>query len=224
MSARTPRGLYAVTPDPGPDPREDARWLQVIATVLDAGVPLLQYRDKSVDSDLRLARARALADLCRTHDTLFIVNDSPALAAAVGADGVHLGRDDGTVAAARATVGPGAMIGVSCYDSIDRARAARDEGADYIAFGAMFPSGVKPAAVRAPLSLLALGARETGLPVVAIGGIDVVHVPSLIAAGADALAVISALFAAPDPAAAVRAFNAALAEAALSDHTGGPRP
>ena len=224
MSEHTIRGLHAVTPEPGRDRRDDARWLQAIATVLEAGVPLLQYRDKSVEPDLRLARARALADLCRAHGTLFIVNDSPALAAAVGADGVHLGRDDGTVAAARATVGPTALVGVSCYDSIDRARAARAEGADYIAFGAMFPSGVKPAAVRAPLPLLAQGARETGLPVVAIGGIEVVHVPALRAAGADALAVISALFAATDPAAAVRAFNAALAVGGTDDHTGGPRP
>lgn len=225
--AYAPRGLYAITPDPGPDPRADARWLERIDAALEAGVPMLQYRDKSVDPSLRLSRATALAGRCRVHGTRLIINDSPELAAAVAADGVHLGRDDGTVAAARSIVGSRAQVGVSCYDSIERARAAAAEGADYIAFGAVFPSGVKPAAVRAPLPLLALGARETDLPVVAIGGIGLEHVATLVAAGADALAVISAIFDAPDPAVAVRAFNAALADARAApapDHTGGMRP
>jgi thiamine-phosphate pyrophosphorylase len=226
MPALPIRGLYAVTPDPRESPGDERRWLEGIEAALAAGVPTLQYRDKTGDATLRGARARALAARCTAHGARLIVNDDPALAAAAGAHGVHLGRDDGSVAAARAALGAHALVGVSCYDSLERARAARDDGADYIAFGAMFPSGVKPGAVRAPLSLLAAGARETGLPVVAIGGIGVGRVAALVAAGADALAVISAVFAAPDPAAAVRAFNAALDDAfaaAASDRQQGER-
>jgi len=223
MSTPVLEGLYPVTPDPADDPH----WLARIEAVLDVGVPVLQYRDKSSDDAQRLQRARELVRLCRARGTRLVVNDDPGLAAAAGADGVHLGRDDGTIAAARAALGRGALVGVSCYDSIDRARAAARDGADYIAFGAVFASGIKPGAVRAPLSLLALGARETGLPVVAIGGIGLEHVPALVAAGADAIAVISAVFAAHDPAASTRAFRAALAAARTPitpEPTGGATP
>jgi len=126
----------------------------------------------------------------------------------VGADGVHVGRDDPDPRAARERLGPGRLLGVSCYNEIARARAALAAGADYIAVGSMFPSSVKPGAVRAPLALIGEARAATGLPVVAIGGITLDNAPQLVAAGAAALAVISALFDAPDITAAARAFTA----------------
>jgi thiamine-phosphate pyrophosphorylase len=136
---------------------------------------------------------------------LFIVNDSIDIAIASGADGVHLGRDDGDLTAARARL-QGKILGVSCYDSVDAARAAVAAGADYVAFGSVFASPTKPGAVRAPLSLFAK-ARPLGVPLVGIGGITLENAPQLIEAGADCLAVISDLFDAPDIAARARAYG-----------------
>jgi thiamine-phosphate pyrophosphorylase len=129
---------------------------------------------------------------------MLIVNDSVALAREVAADGVHLGREDGDVAAARRALGPAAVIGVSCYDELQRARDARAAGADYVAFGSFFPSPTKPGAVRASLDLLRQARRELDLALVAIGGIGAQNAAGLIDAGADALAVVSALFDATD--------------------------
>jgi thiamine-phosphate pyrophosphorylase len=143
------------------------------------------------------------ASPCRTHGKRanwqradsrvpFIVNDDIDLALTCGADGVHLGSEDGDLAAARKRLGD-KVLGVSCYDSLDAARAAVAAGADYIAFGSVFASPTKPSAVRAPLSLFA-EARSLGVPMVAIGGITLENAPQLLAAGADAVAVISDLF------------------------------
>ena len=145
------------------------------------------------------------AALCRTRGVLFIVNDDPEIAIAAGADGVHLGREDGDLTAARSKL-EGKLIGASCYHSLDAARSAVAAGADYIAFGSVFSSPTKPAAVRAPLSLFS-EARPLGVPLVAIGGITLENAPQLIAAGADCLAVISDLFDAPDIAARARAYG-----------------
>jgi thiamine-phosphate pyrophosphorylase len=134
--------------------------------------------------------------MCREYAVPFIVNDDVALALECGADGVHLGRDDGALSAARAAL-RGKLLGASCYDSLPAARAAVAAGADYIAFGSVFPSPTKPAAVRAPLTLFS-EARSLGVPLVAIGGITLQNAPQLLAAGADSLAVISDLFEAPD--------------------------
>ncbi len=186
-------GLYAITPD-GPDTEALCRKVE---RALAGGVRVLQYRRKSVDPAIRLSEAGRLARLCEVSGCLFVVNDDPALAQAVGAPAVHLGRDDGTVAAARSAAGHQLIVGVSCYDELDRAHRAVEEGADYIAFGSFFPSRVKPGAVRPPVDLLTR-ARRFDVPVVAIGGITTENAPSLIAAGADALAVISDLFDAED--------------------------
>ena len=194
-----PRGLYAITDGPRTD------LLEVVAQALAGGVRVLQYRDKTADAARRHAEATALKQLCDAHAAPLIVNDDVALAAAAGATGVHLGRDDGDVAAARAALGADAIIGVSCYDSLERARAAAAAGADYVAFGAFFPSPTKPLAVRASLDLLRHSAT-LGVPRVAIGGITPDNAPSLIEAGADFLAVISAVFAAPDVRAAAQRF------------------
>ncbi|RDI96954.1 thiamine phosphate synthase [Dyella solisilvae] len=185
------RGLYVITDGPRPN------LLEVVAQALAGGARLLQYRDKTTDPARRLTEARSIRALCAARGVPMIVNDDVALALSVGAAGVHLGEDDGDVAAARAVLGPDAIIGVSCYDSAERARQMAAAGADYLAFGAFFPSPTKPHARRASFELL----RQTaalGLPRVAIGGITPDNGGSLIDAGADYLAVISAVFGDPD--------------------------
>jgi thiamine-phosphate pyrophosphorylase len=191
------RGLYLLTPDWS----DTARLLAVTEAALAAGVRALQYRHKQADTALRRAQAAALRALTRRHGALLIVNDRVELAAEVDADGLHIGRDDGDVAALR-TRWP-RLLGVSCYAEPARARAAAAAGADYVAFGAVFASPTKPAAVRAPLPLLT-DARRDGLYVVAIGGIDAGNIAQVAAAGAHAAALISAVYDAADPAAAVR--------------------
>lgn len=191
------RGLYAITDGPRAD-------LQgACAAALEGGATLLQYRDKGVDAPRRLREARALQALCARHGVPLVINDDIDLAHAVGAAGVHLGEDDATPAQARARLGAGAIIGVSCYDSLERARAFAGSGVDYLAFGAFFPSSTKPAARRATPRLLH-EAKAFGLPLVAIGGIDADNARSLVEAGADAVAVVSALFGARDVRAAAR--------------------
>ena len=193
------RGLYAITDGPRAD------LLDASAQALAGGARVLQYRDKTTDATRRHAEALALKRLCDARAVPLIINDDVALAAAVGAAGVHLGRDDGDVAAARAALGEDAIIGVSCYDSLALAEAAVEAGADYVAFGAFFPSPTKPNAVRASLDLLRRSAT-LGVPRVAIGGITPDNAPSLVEAGADFFAVISAVFAATDTRAAAQCF------------------
>jgi thiamine-phosphate pyrophosphorylase len=179
---------------------------ELVAAAVAGGARLVQYRDKTADKARRLEEARALAAVCRDAGALLIVNDDVELACAVQADGVHLGRDDAGIAAARARLGPDRLIGVSCYDRFDLALAARRAGADYVAFGSFFPSPTKPAAVRATLPLLEHGRRELDLPLVAIGGITPENGAALVAAGADMLAVIHAVFGKADVRAAAAAF------------------
>jgi thiamine-phosphate pyrophosphorylase len=194
-------GLYALTPDCA-----DTRQLVAMThAALAGGAVAVQYRSKSAATSLRVEQAQALRDACNASGAMFIVNDDPDLAGMVVADGVHLGRDDATVPAARRRLGPDAVIGVSCYDSLPRAEAAIADGADYIAFGSFFESTVKPGAVRATNSLLSAAKRRWSVPVVAIGGITAANAPLLIAAGADAVAVISAVFDAPEVEVAARA-------------------
>ncbi|QWP76803.1 thiamine phosphate synthase [Lysobacter sp. K5869] len=195
------RGLYAITPDEA----DTARLLARTATVLDAGAAWLQYRNKDADAALRREQALALLPLCRARAVPLIVNDDWRLAAQIGADGAHLGEDDGELAAARAALGAEAILGASCYADIALARSAAAQGASYVAFGAFFPSPTKPNARRAAPELLAQAA-ELGLPRVAIGGITPDNARNLVRAGADLLAVISGVFDAPDPAAAARAY------------------
>ena len=198
------RGLYAITPDDADSSRLEDRVRALLAAAA-ASCAALQYRNKTASPALRLEQARRLAPLARASGVPFIVNDDIELASAVGADGVHLGRDDGEIGVARRAL-PGKLIGVSCYDSMAAARAAVAAGADYVAFGSVFPSGTKPGAVRAPLGLFG-EARGLGVPLVAIGGITLENAASVLHAGADALAVISALFDAPDIGARAREFS-----------------
>ncbi len=201
-SGRWSRGIYLITPD-------DADTGHLIARV-DAVLghaALLQYRNKSASPALRRTQAEALRAVCARRGVPLIVNDDLALADAIGADGVHLGEDDGDAGTARSHLGPDAIIGVSCYDDPARARAAAASGASYIAFGAFFSSATKPNARRASIDLLRDSAGY-GLPRVAIGGITPENARLVIAAGADLIAVISGVFDAPDPVAAMRAYRA----------------
>jgi thiamine-phosphate pyrophosphorylase len=195
------KGLYAVTPDLA----DTIALIAQVERVLGAGARLLQYRNKTADDMTRRIQATALSVLCRRYGACLIINDDVALALAVDADGVHLGADDTALATARAQLGFGKTIGVSCYDSMQRAQIAVADGADYIAFGSFYASSVKPGAVRAPLTLLS-AARNLDVPIVAIGGITLANARDLITAGADAVAVISALFAVTDADAATRGF------------------
>jgi len=196
-------GLYAVTPDDD----DTGQLLARIKAALAGGAALVQYRNKRAPADLRHEQAGALLALCRQHHVPLIINDHLELALALDADGVHLGGDDGSAAAARVALGPHKLIGISCYNSISQALAAEHEGANYIAFGSFFASGIKPDAVHAPVDLLVNAKRRLSLPIVAIGGITLANAPQLIAAGADMVAVISALFDAADINRAAREFN-----------------
>lgn len=184
--------------------------LRRVATVLAAGIALLQYRNKTAAPDLRRVQAAALLPLCRRHRVPLIINDDVELALRLGADGVHLGGGDGDLRAARARLGADAIVGASCYADLARAARAADAGASYLAFGALFPSPTKPDAPRATPQLLRDAARF-GLTRVAIGGITADNAGIAIDAGADLIAVISGVFDAPDPAAAVRAYRACFA-------------
>lgn len=187
-------GLYAITPD---ELRTDILVGKVVQA-LHGGASALQYRNKIADPELRRKQGRALAPLCRAAGAAFIVNDDFTLALELGADGAHLGAEDGDLVQARRCLGPGRLLGASCYDRIDLAEAVARTGVDYLAFGSVFGSSTKPGAVRAPLTLFAEARQRFDLPLVAIGGITPQNAPLVLAAGADAIAVISSLFDAGD--------------------------
>ncbi len=196
-------GLYAVTPDE-PD---TAMLVARVGDALAGGARLVQYRNKSADAALRREQAAALLKVCRAHGVPLIVNDHLELLLEIDADGVHLGSEDGSIAAAREKLGTERIIGASCYNLLQEALHAQRAGATYVAFGSFFPSDVKPGAVRAPVELLREARRKLSLPVVAIGGITQENASQLIAAGADGVAVISALFSPTDIRAAARQFS-----------------
>jgi thiamine-phosphate pyrophosphorylase len=188
------RGLYLVTPDWDDTPR----LIAVTRAAVKGGAVCVQYRHKGTLTSRRMEQALALSTALRGTGVSFIVNDDAALAAAVGADGVHLGRDDGDVAALRAKHGDAFIIGVSCYNEFARAERAVADGASYVAFGAMFSSPTKPDAVAASIDLVTRAKAELDMPVACIGGITADNAAPLVAAGADWLAVISDIYAAPD--------------------------
>jgi thiamine-phosphate pyrophosphorylase len=191
------RGLCAVTVDDPLLPRLSA----LVKAALDGGTPFVQYRNKAAPRPLRRAQAAEMLRICRASGAKLIINDDVWLAVEIGADGAHIGRDDapgGSLAAARDALGPKRILGVSCYTELARGEEAVKAGADYLAFGSMFASRTKPAAVRAPLEMLGEARRRFGLPVAAIGGITLDNAPEVIAAGADMIAVVSDLFDAMD--------------------------
>ncbi len=192
-------GLYAITPDCA----DMATLLPLIQAAIDGGASVLQYRNKMQASHADMMQT--LATLCREKNVICIANDSLQLAQY--ADGVHLGRDDGDIALARQQLGINKILGVSCYNSLERAIAAEQAGADYVAFGSMFGSTTKPQAPRATLELLRQARSTLKIPIVAIGGITLQNAHQVAAAGADAVAIINALFAETDVYKAAQAFS-----------------
>jgi thiamine-phosphate pyrophosphorylase len=198
--------LYLITPSRF-DPKTFADTLRA---ALGAGdVASLQLRLKDVsDDDIRRA-AEALMPIAQARDVAFIINDRPDLAAELKADGVHIGQEDGNYRDARAAVGPNAIVGVTCHDSRHLAIDAAEAGADYVAFGAFFPTTTKEPKAKAEIELLAWWSEMMVVPQVAIGGITVDNAKPLVDAGADFLAVSSGVWDYKDgPAAAVKAFDA----------------
>lgn len=200
---RFPRGVYGITPDW----QDTDRMLEAVRQAANGGMTAVQWRRKSGDQASRLAQATKLRDLCHALGVVFIVNDSLETALYLDADGLHMGREDGELAAARLALGPDRLLGASCYNQPELAAQALAAGADYIAFGAMYPSQVKPDAVQASLEHLRAGrqlttqANDTDTPrsaVVAIGGITADNAAPVIEAGADSIALISGLFESPD--------------------------
>src|SRR5688500_7543465 len=172
-----------------------------------APVAAFQMRVKDVDEHQLARLAEPLQRIGADHGTAFIVNDSMALAKRLGADGVHLGQSDGDVREARALLGPAAQIGRTCHDSRHLAMEAGEAGADYVAFGAFYPTTTKPSDYRPHPSILSWWAAVFEIPCVAIGGITPANAKPLVDAGADFLAVCQAVWGAEDPAAAVAAFQ-----------------
>jgi thiamine-phosphate pyrophosphorylase len=198
------RGVYLLTPD-----FDDLNaFIPRLDAALASSPALVQYRNKRASAQQRLAQATRVLHGCRAHGVPLIINDHVELALEIGAAGVHLGGEDGSLAEARRRLGPDFIIGASCYNSLERARAAAAAGASYLAFGTFGASPTKPGARRAEPSILT-EARRLGLPLVAIGGIDAAIAPALVAAGADLLAVISSVFDSPNPSSAVRNLRAA---------------
>ncbi|MEO6959565.1 MAG: thiamine phosphate synthase [Burkholderiaceae bacterium] len=206
MSAnlRFPRGLYGITPEWD----DTDRLICAVEAAASGGMAALQWRRKTAALASRRPQAQALAARCKELGIVFIVNDDWRMAAAVDADGVHLGREDGLLSEARQALGPDKIIGCSCYNDLSLARQALADGADYIAFGALHPSKIKPDAVRATLEHIQQAhrlAEQATTPaaasraaIVAIGGITPQNAAPIIQAGADSIALISALFERPD--------------------------
>jgi thiamine-phosphate pyrophosphorylase len=206
--------LYLITPPV----IEPARFADTLKAALDGGdVASLQLRLKDVDEATVRRAIDALMPIAQSRGVAFILNDNPSLAAQSGCDGVHVGKDDPSVAEARRIIGNDAIVGASAYDSRHRAMEAGEEGADYVAFGAFFPTTTKVAEGRPEIDILEWWSEVFVVPCVAIGGIKVENCGTLVKAGADFLAVSAGVWGFEDgPAAAVRAFNAAI-EAALED-------
>ena len=196
-------GLYAITPDNA----DGATLLRDVEAALAGGCRIVQYRDKLSAMPERVARAKALRMLTRRFDAHLLINDDLALAMLIDADGVHLGKDDGHLAAARAILGPQRILGASCYGDIEAARRAQACGVDYVAFGAVYPSPTKPNAPTAAVHLFQQAKTELGAKTCAIGGITIANAEPLVAAGVDLLAVITDLFSAPDIAARAAQFQ-----------------
>jgi thiamine-phosphate pyrophosphorylase len=177
------------------------------AVASDDVVAAFQLRVKDIAEDELARLAEPLQRICADAGVAFIVNDSMALAKRIGADGVHLGQQDGDVREARALLGPGMQIGVTCHDSRHLAIEAGEAGADYVAFGAFHPTTTKPSHYRPHRSILSWWASLFEIPCVAIGGITPDNAPPLVEAGADFIAVCQAVWRAEDPGAAVAQFG-----------------
>jgi len=198
------RGLYLVTPNWN----DTERLLAATDAALGVGAALVQYRHKDASEALRLEQATALLALCRRHGCPLVINDHLDLCRAIDADGVHLGNADGAIADARALLGRDKIVGASCYGELALARAARDAGASYLAFGGFYPSPVKKYTFVTPPEILDQARAEFTLPLVVIGGMTPANAAPLVARGADMVAAITSVYGADDPHAAAHAFGA----------------
>lgn len=210
--------LYLITP-PAPDP---VAFSGELAAALEAGdVAAVQYRPKGINDAAICDAVSILQPVVRAAGAAFILNDRPELAAESGCDGVHLGQDDMPYRAARSLLGPNSIIGVTCHDSRHLAIEAAEQGADYVAFGAFYPSGTKQLATRATPEVLRWWSDLVEIPSVAIGGIGPDNCATLVRAGADFLAVSGAVWHHPDgPGAAVQALLDGIAQASLAGRAG----
>jgi len=191
MMRRLPRGLYAITDSKLLSPE---RMVEAVALAIQGGAVMIQYRDKGDDEMRRQWEAADLSNLCRPLGVPLIINDDVDLAVEIMAKGVHLGKDDADIAGVRQKLPPQGIIGVSCYNDLNRAIEAEKAGADYVAFGSFYPSPTKPDAVKADVDLIRQAKEKLSIPVVAIGGITADNGAPLVEAGADMLAVISDVF------------------------------
>ena len=185
-------GIYAITPDKALD-------LKLVEQAIEQHqINTLQYRHKTTDALIKLNEAKQLQQLCLRHNTLFIINDDINLAEKINADGVHLGKNDASIQYARQQLGGHAIIGMSCYDDINLAKQAQDQGANYVAFGALFPSNTKPNAINCSLDTIAQAKQVLNIPIVGIGGVNFKNQQQAFDAGCDAVAMINALFQSAD--------------------------
>jgi thiamine-phosphate pyrophosphorylase len=198
------RGLYLVTPNWD----DTDRLLAATEAGLRGGAVLVQYRHKEADAALRHTQAAALLALCRRHRTPLVINDHLDLCVALGADGVHLGGSDTGLAHARQVLGPGKIVGASCYGDLALAAQAEQAGASYVAFGGFYPSPVKKYDFVTTPALLDAARAAVALPQVVIGGMTPSNAAPLVARGADMVAAITSVYAAGDPEAAAGAFRA----------------
>lgn len=183
------RGLYAITQT---DNKSEDTIIKEVVAAIKGGAVVVQYRDKNPVDAITLATQ--LVKVCHEHHVPLLINDDVELAIAVGADGVHMGKEDRAITYARARLGGTAIIGASCYNSVERALEAQAQGATYVAFGRFFPSNSKPLAAPAELTTLEVAKLKISVPTVAIGGILPENARQLLNAGADLLAVIGGLF------------------------------
>ncbi len=188
-------GLYAITKNE----KNNHKLIDQVEAALMGGAHVIQYRDKTRTLAQQRPIATALKSLCEQYSATFIINDHIELALSVDAHGVHLGLNDHSIAAARSKLGLNAIIGVSCYDSLERAEMAYQQGADYIALGRFFSSNNKPDAAQASPGLLTTANKKYALPIVAIGGVTPKNGASLLTAGAHLLAAIDSVFGSGDP-------------------------
>ncbi len=197
------QGLYLVTPNW----EDTASMVRITAAALDAGAALVQYRNKDADAPLRRAQGAALLALCRRYSRPLVINDHLDLCLTLGADGLHVGGTDLSVREVRAALGPGKIVGASCYGDLDLARAAERDGASYAAFGGFYPSTVKQYSFVTKPEIVAQARAELGLPIVVIGGMTPQNAAPLVAQGADMVAAITSIYSAIDTEGAVRAFD-----------------
>jgi thiamine-phosphate pyrophosphorylase len=184
------KGLYAVTPEE----KDSCVLSSQVESCIIGGARLIQYRSKTLSKIEQNKQAKKIKTICNYHKVPLIINDDIELCRILDADGVHLGENDDSLEKARLLLGPSKIIGVSCYNSIDRVKKAVDKGATYIALGACFPTITKPNAPIATLDLISLVLKEFKIPLVAIGGINLENIELLINEGVSCFALINSLF------------------------------